>query len=144
MWLRGPSFLLLDLVDAAPSVSFPFVQMTHLSRNAVVNVEKSSHDNLTAASSNLYVLRKRLAYLMAFVEFVMAKARGTPFVKPDLNAAYLYRALLKVVKYVQGCCFGAAIETLRQGSPDDFEAILRRLGKKSGNTESTRRISINE
>ena len=141
VWLRGPSFLLLDLVDAAPSVSFPVVQMTLLSRNAVVNVDDSSLDNLIAASSNLYVLRKRLAYLMAFAEFVMAKAKGTPFLKPDLNAAYLDRALLKVVKYVQGCCFGAAIKTLRQGSPDDFEAILRRFGKKPGNTESTRRIN---
>ena len=141
MWLRGPSFLLLDLVDAAPSVSSPVVQVTHLSRNAVVNVEESSFDNLIAASSNLYVLRKRLAYLTAFVEFVMAKAKGTLFLKPNLNAAYLDRALLKVVKYVQGCCFGAAIETLRRGSPDDFEAILRRLGKKPGNTEDTRRTN---
>ena len=48
---------------------------------------------------------------------------------------------MKVVKYVQGRCFGAAIDALRRGSPDDFEAVLKRLYKQPGNIENTRRIN---
>ena len=48
---------------------------------------------------------------------------------------------MKVVKYVQGRCFGAAIDALRRGSPDDFEAVLKRLYKQPGNIENTRGIN---
>ena len=59
-----------------------------------------------------------------------------------LNAQYLDSAYLKAVKYVQQRCFGAAIDSLRRGSPDDFDAILKRLKEKSNNNEKfTRRIN---
>ena len=86
-------------------------------------------DQVIATPRDLYALKKRIAYLMAFVEFVEAKLKKLNFQKPDLNAAYLDYALIKTVKYVQGRCFGTAVDSLRKGTPDDFDAILRRLNE---------------
>ena len=64
---------------------------------------------------------------MAFVEFVVAKFTKVNFQKPHLNATYLDHTLVKTVKYVQGRCFGAAVDSLPRESADDFDSILRRL-----------------
>ena len=51
-------------------------------------------------------------------------------------------AYLKAVKYVQQRCFGAAIDSLRRGFLDDFDAILKRVKEKSNDNEKfTRRIN---
>ena len=78
---------------------------------------------------------------MAFMEFVVAKLKKINFQKPDLNAAYLDHALIKTVKYVQGRCLGTAVDSLHKGTPDEFDAILRRLNEKRCDPESTRRIN---
>ena len=75
------------------------------------------------------------------MEFVVAKFKKLNFQKPDLNAAYLDHALIKTVKYVQGRCFGAAVNSLRKGTPDNFDAVLRLLNEKRRNPESTIRIN---
>ena len=130
-----------SLVDAVPPASSPVVQMTRLSRDDAAHDDVRSFDELIAASPNLYVLKKRFAYFLAFAEFLEAKARKTSHQKPDLNAAFLDCAFLKLVKYVQGRCFGAAINALRRGSPNNFEAVLKRFYKQPGNIENTRRIN---
>ena len=78
---------------------------------------------------------------MAFAEFVLAKLKKVNFQKSNLNAAYLDHALVNTVKYEQGRCFGAAVDSLRRGSPNDFDTFLRRLNEKRCNRESTRRIN---
>ena len=83
-------------------------------------------DQIIITASDLYTLKKRLAYLVAFAEYVTAKFRGTTLKKPDLNADFLDRTLIKAVKYVQSQNFGAAIDVLSKGSPDDFETFLKR------------------
>ena len=45
-----------------------------------------------------------------------------------------------MIKYVQWRCFGPVIDSLRRGSPDDFDSILLRL-KKRGDSENERRIN---
>ena len=42
------------------------------------------------------------------------------------------------MKYVLGRCFGATVDSVRRGSPDDFEAILRPFNEKRCDPESTR------
>ena len=64
----------------------------------------------------LYDLKKRCAYLVAFTEFVVAKAKGNTFTKPILDATYLDNAFVKIVKYVQSRSFGAAVESLKKKS----------------------------
>ena len=61
-----------------------------------------------------------LAYLTAFTECFTAKSEGIKFVKPTLNAEYLDRAFIKAEKYVQSQFFGAAINVLSHGLPDDY------------------------
>ena len=45
-----------------------------------------------------------------------------------------------VIKYVQGRCFGAAIDALHRRSPDNFQAILNRLCKQPGNIKKKRTV----
>ena len=61
----------------------------------------------------MHTLKKRLAYLVAFAKFVVAKFKKGNFQMPDLNAAYLDHALIKTVKYVHGQRLGAAVDSLR-------------------------------
>ena len=95
-----------------------------------------SHPHLSALS--LHTQKKRCAYLAAFSEFVVAKAKGVAFQKPALNACFLDKAFVNVVKYVQSQQFGAAIKLLSKESPDEFESILKRLGSKTNDPESKR------
>ena len=64
-----------------------------------------------------------------------------PFKKPKLDATYLDKALIKIVKYVQSQCFGAAVELYSKKTPDAFESIVKRLNSKAKDAESSRRIN---
>ena len=98
-------------------------------------------DRLTKASPSLYTLKKSCAYLAAFSEFVVTKAKGVAFQKPVLNAGYLDKAFVNIVKYVQSQRFGAAIELLSNESSDEFESILKRIGSKTNDPDSKRRLN---
>ena len=141
LWLEGPGCLLQERVDVQTSDSSAVVRVSVVSGLSVEEEGECGLDKLIATSRDLYTLKKRLAYLMAFAEFVVAKFKKINFQKPDLNATDLDHALVKTVKYVQGRCFGAAVDSLRRGSPDGFDAILRRLNEKRCDLESTRRIN---
>ena len=78
---------------------------------------------------------------MAFTEFVAAQAKRNTFTKPKLDATYLDNAFIKIVKYVQSRSFGAAVESLKQESPDQFESIIERLRSKAEDPDSTRRLN---
>ena len=134
LWLEGPSFLLREQVDAGPPEHSVVVRAALAS-----SVDLSSGD---AALDRLclYTLKKRCAYLAAFLEFVVAKAKGVAFQKPVLNASYLDKAFVNIVKYVQFQRFGAAIKLLSTKSPDEFESI-KRLGSKTNDPESKRRLN---
>ena len=95
---------------------------------------------MIATSRDLHALKKRVAYLMAFVKYIVAvKVRKSPFKKPVLNATFL--DFLKIVQYVQLKTFGSIIEPLRRGSSDDYDAILRSMNGKRKNSDDSRRIN---
>ena len=96
-------------------------------------------DRLIETSPDLYTLKKRFSYLIVFVEFLVARSRKVFFNKPVLNAAFLDHALMKVVKYVQARRFWDVIRSLSQGSPDDFEAVLKRFSQGVVTPDNTRR-----
>ena len=58
-----------------------------------------------------------------------------------MNASFLDEAFLSVIAHVQTSCFGAAIETLKNSSPDHFDTILKRLSSKVSDTEQMRVIN---
>ena len=60
------------------------------------------------------------------MDFLKAKTKRQTFKKPELNAAFLDRAFLQAIKYVQRQCFGPALELLQNHSPDQYDAFLKR------------------
>ena len=79
-------------------------------------------------------MKKRTAYLTAFKEyFIAVKVKKKEFVKPVLNASYLYKAFVRLLRYVQNECFGSAVEFLKENSPDAFDTLLRKLSAKTNN-----------
>ena len=140
LWLKGPSFLVQEQVDARPPEHSVVVHAA-LASSVDLSSGDAALDRLIEASPSLYTLKKRCAYLAAFSEFVVAKAKGVAFQKPVLNASYLDKAFVNIVKYVQSQRFGAAIKLLSKESPDEFESIFRRLGSKINDPESKRRLN---
>ena len=141
LWLEGPTFLLQEnVIVMAPELSLA-VNRISCSMESSLDPLDSPLDRLIEAASNLYVLKKRCAYLAAFAEFMAAKKLGVSFQKPRFNATYLDKAFIKIVKYVQFRCFGAAVELLSQDSADAFESILKQLNGKAKNPESMRRLN---
>ena len=61
--------------------------------------------------------------------------------QPKLDAKYLDDALLDVVKYVQWNYFGAAVDCLKNNSPDEFDSFLKRMIEKAVDVNDLRRIS---
>ena len=111
--------MLLNSVNVK-SEYVPIVCWTSVQPNGLIECSQYGLDRLIDSAGSLYILKKRLAYLVAFTEFVVDKAKGIKFIKPDLNVTYLDLAFIKTVKYVQSRSFGAAIHVLSVGSPDDF------------------------
>ena len=61
--------------------------------------------------------------------------------KVKLDATFLDKALLDIVKYELGFYFGAAIDILKKISTDAFELILKQLSDKTTDVDQMRRIA---
>ena len=116
LWLDGPEFLLQGSEDVKPVFSMSTVRA--ISVPGQLMGEDCSDDpleKLIETSPNVYALKKRFAYLLAFKEFIAAKSKKTKFEKPKLDAAYLNFAFMNAVRFVQYQSFGAAISLLQKG-----------------------------
>ena len=123
LWLEGPSCLResVDFENETDIVSM---------HRAACSVELDGLDQLIGRASSLYELQKKVAYLMAFVEyFRCCRVKNCPFEKPTLNAEYLNKALNIIVRYVQKKTYGDAVEVLRKKSPDAVNDVIKRLDK---------------
>ena len=58
-----------------------------------------------------------------------------------LNAKKLDEAFIDIIRYVQQNRFRAAIDLLKNESPDTFESILKKLSAKTTGTEEMRRLA---
>ena len=139
IWIMGLSFL----YEGDEEVRCPVLVTT---RKLLFNSEPSASadftlQNLIETAPNLYTLSKRVAYLVAFKQFILAKARKAAFCRPKLDVKYLDDALLDVVKYVQSNYFGAAVDCLKYNSPDKFDSFLKHMSKKAVNVDDLHRIS---
>ena len=107
LWINGPS--LLQQYAAEPLVE-NVVQVGARRINLSGRSGIDGIDKLIEKAPNLYTLQKRVAYLIAFVDwFQNCKVRKNNFIKPVLNAAYLETALLIIVKLVQNKVYGNVI-----------------------------------
>ena len=124
-WLEGPN--IEDLIANKSNKGFTD-RIVHEVRVHSHNSHSDSENILTHliyTSTNLYTLKKRASYLIAFIDYIKQKSQGKEFIKPCINAHYLEHAMNKIVHYVQQSSFGSVIEKLKQSSPDCFEQILK-------------------
>ena len=140
-WLAGPDFLWQGSLKPAPSLPEVVINKTNVDEEPLLKFLKTGLDCLIEISPDLYTLKKRTAYLIAFKKFLVAKHKRKEFIKPLLNAAKLEEALLDLIKYVQHKRFGTAVELLKVNSADAFDSIIKKLSDKVSNTEDMRRIS---
>ena len=92
-------------------------------------------------SADLYTLKKRLTYLIAFKQYIIAKVKHKEFCRPPLTADVFEKSFVDVIWYVQNSCFGVVIELLKQKSSDAFVSILKKLTDNAVNSDDLRRIS---
>ena len=134
LWLHGPAFLQGERVEPRPSDQSVTVRAVTLNEKQLVNHELRGLDQLVESCPDLYTLKKRTAYLTAFKEyFIAVKVKKKEFVRPVLNASYLYKAFVRLLRYVQNECFGSAVEFLKENSPDEFDTLLRKLSAITNN-----------
>ena len=142
LWLHGPAFLRTREVQPfSPDQSITVLSVTEFD-NELFNHEPKGLDQLVQRSPDLYTLRKHVAYLTAFKNyFISVKVNKQRFEKPVLNASYLKNAFVSLVRYVQGSCFGLAVEFLKANSPDEFDTLLKKLDAKATNVKEMHRLS---
>ena len=140
LWIEGPAFLVEGQEDVKSLSPAPVVRLALCKENTIFETDDKIL-KLMQTSRDLYALKKRFAYLLAFVELVKAKFRRKPFRKPEFDAASLDRAFVEAIGYVQRQCFGPALEVLNIGSADDFEIFIKRLRNLAVNSEQTRQVN---
>ena len=138
----GPEFLTFCEEKPKPCDSALAVRSVSGHRQTADDCAHDSLEILIKTAPNLYTLKKRVAYLIAFKEYFVAKfKKRAEFKKPILNASYLDRALLEAVRYVQFLSFGDAIRLLREDSPDKFDQMLKKLYSKANGADQMRKIN---
>ena len=101
----------------------------------MLNDSQGGLNRIFETSPDLHTLKKRLTNLMLFKQFVMAKVKKVPFVKPKIDASLLLKAFMDAVKFVQRVRFGAAVDLLKNKPPDVFDSIVKKLSDKAANTK---------
>ena len=142
LWLHGPAFLRTREVQPLSSDQSITVRSLTLSEDEALNQEKNGLDLLVERSPNLYTLKKQVAYLTAFKQyFISVKVKKERFEKPVLDASYLENSFVYLVRYVQGSCFGPAVEFLEANSPDKFDTLLKKLDAKVSKEKELHHVS---
>ena len=140
-WIRGLEFLWEpEVKPCSPSI-------IKVNRTSVAGVVfdhlgiKFGLDRLIEVSADLYTLKKRLTYLIAFKQYVIAKVKHKEFCRPPLTADVFEKSFVDIIWYVQNSCFGVVIELLKLKSSDAFVSILKKLTDNAVNSDDLREIS---
>ena len=76
MWLKGPEFLLQDVEDPQPVSMANTARQVSVFKQLTVDGFNDPINELIEAAPDLYTLKKRLSYLIAFKDFVIGKSKG--------------------------------------------------------------------
>ena len=85
-------------------------------RSASINVDLLSlesntcMDRIIDSAPDLYTLKKRVAYLIALKQYIVAKLQKRNLCEPKIYADYFDNVLMNVVKFVWRTHFEAAIK----------------------------------
>ena len=89
LWLNGPVFLRIEGIEPRTQDTCPIVRVVTVNEKSLIDQGKSIFKPLIESCPDLYTLKKRAAYLTAFKEFVIAKAKKVAFKRPVVDASYL-------------------------------------------------------
>ena len=115
--------------------------------SASINVDLLSRESNTClgwiieSAADLFALKKRVAYLIVFKQYIVTKLQKRNLCKPKFGAYYLDNAFMDVAKFVQRTHFGAAIKLLQEKSLDAYNLIFKKLGSRLSDLEHLRRVS---
>ena len=124
LWLNGPPFLTKYGETEIPVPELVPIQKIDVKKDEELNqILQDKLERLIKSSSSLYVLQKRVTYLLSFLDYIQSKVQKSKYVPPKLDASCLSRALEKIVIFVQRRVYGKFIESLSEKSPDAFEII---------------------
>ena len=141
LWLEGLPFLLQGSLE--PKLVSPAVVDRSVSINVdLLSLKSNTYlDQIIKSAPYLYTLKKHVAYLIAFKQYIVGKSQKRNLCKPKLDANYLDNAFIHVVKFVQKTHFGTAIKLLLEKSSDAFDLIFKKLGSSLSDLEHVRRVS---
>ena len=123
LWLRGPPFLLQGSLEPKPVSPAVVVRSASINLDLLSLKSDACLDRIIESAPDLYTLKKRVAYLIAFKQYIVAKSQKRNLCKPKLDADYLDNAFMEVVKFVQKTHFGTAIKLLQEKSSDAYDLI---------------------
>ena len=123
LWLRGPPFLLQGSLEPKPVSPAVVVRSASINLDLLSLKSDACLDRIIESAPDLYTLKKRVAYLITFKQYIVAKSQKRNLCKPKLDADYLDNAFMEVVKFVQKTHFGTAIKLLQEKSSDAYDLI---------------------
>ena len=123
LWLRGPPFLLQRSLEPQPASPAVIVRSASINVDRLSVKSKTCLDRIIKSTPYLYTLKKRVAYLIAFTQYIVAKFQKCNLGKPKLDADCLDNALMDVAKFVQRFHFEDAIRLLQEKSSDASDLI---------------------
>ena len=100
LWRGGPKFLLDGSLELDPTIPTTVVHKTTASHEPC-SKRNTGLDRLIGSFPDLYILKRRVGYLIAFKHYLMTKNKRIAFSKPTLDAIFLDMALMNIGKYVQ-------------------------------------------
>ena len=132
LWLNGSPFLAKYGEPEIPVPELVPIRKIDVKKDEELNqIVEDKLERLIDSSSSLYVLQKRVAYLLSFLDYIRSKVQKSKYVPPKLDASCLSRALERIVIFVQRRIYGKFIKSLSEKSPDAFDEIIKCLEKKT-------------
>ena len=136
LWINGPS--LLQQYAAVPLVENE-VQVVARRKNLSALSGIDGIDKLIESAPHLYFLQKRVAYLIAFVDWLQCcKVRKNDFIEQVLNAAYLEKALLIIVKLIQNKVYVDLICSIQEKSANALDKVIKQCDVTASPTHKDR------
>ena len=101
LWLRGPPFLLQGSLEPKPVSPSVVVRSASINVNLLPLKSNTCLDWMIKGASDLFTLKKRVTYLIALKQHIVAKLQKRNLCESKLDADYFDNAFMDVVKFIQ-------------------------------------------
>ena len=100
LWLRRLSFLLQESLEPKPMIPAVVVRSASINVDPLPLKSNACLDRKIESALDLYTSKKRVVYLIAFKQYIVAKLQKRNLCKPKLDADYFDNTFMDVVKFV--------------------------------------------